>query len=131
MAGPVQGETRTRVIGQGFKPKKKNVDLKWGILQTQTIVKEEVIDYVYSQTAFENIIEGSEEIKAYWYEASSYKRIDEPMSEGYTYGMYTITTPKLAWWTHTHGGPYYAEVGHDLKIDYITAKAIEEEQARQ
>jgi len=39
MAGPVQGKTRTRIIGLGYKPPKDNVDLKWGVLETQVIEK--------------------------------------------------------------------------------------------
>lgn len=34
MAGPVQGNTRTRIIGLGYKPPKSKVDLKWGVLET-------------------------------------------------------------------------------------------------
>ena len=49
MAGPVNGNTTTRIIGTGFKPiHRKNVDLKWGVLRTEIIKKEEVTDYIYS-----------------------------------------------------------------------------------
>ena len=47
MAGPVQGTTRTRIIGLGYKPNKHNVDLKWGILNTEIIHREEVTEYIY------------------------------------------------------------------------------------
>lgn len=69
MAGPVQGRTRTRIIGLGYKPRFNNVDLKWGVLETNVIHKEEVTEYIHSRFAFENMIEGSEELKAYIYEA--------------------------------------------------------------
>jgi hypothetical protein len=69
MAGPVQGNTRTRIIGLGYKPRTHNVDLKWGVLGTDVIQKEYVTDYLHSRAAFENMIEGSEELKAYIYEA--------------------------------------------------------------
>jgi hypothetical protein len=43
--------------------------LKWGVLETDVIQKEYVTDYLHSRAAFENMIEGSEELKAYIYEA--------------------------------------------------------------
>lgn len=69
MAGPVQGNTKTRIIGLGYKPRNHNVELKWGVINTDVIVKEQVTEYVHSRYAFENMIEGSEELKAYIYEA--------------------------------------------------------------
>jgi len=34
MAGPVQGKTKTRIIGLGYRPPKSKVDMKWGVLET-------------------------------------------------------------------------------------------------
>jgi len=39
MAGPVGGQTKTRIIGTGFKPNKTNVNVKWGILSSDIIPK--------------------------------------------------------------------------------------------
>ena len=69
MAGPVDGNTKTRIIGLGYKPRDHNVELKWGVLGTNTIMKDQVTDYLHSRILFENMIEGSEELKAYIYEA--------------------------------------------------------------
>jgi hypothetical protein len=44
-----------------------------------------VTDYVYYKTQFESMIEGSEELKAYAYEASRFDRVDSVMGEGETY----------------------------------------------
>ena len=71
MAGPVEGNTKTRLVGTGFKPlKNATVSAKWGIINTDTIPKSLVEDYIYYKTTFENMIEGCEELKAYWYEAT-------------------------------------------------------------
>lgn len=72
MAGRVQGNTRTRILGLGYRPKKYNVDLKWGVLTTDIIHREEVTNWIHSRVAFENMIEGSEELKAYIYEAQKF-----------------------------------------------------------
>ena len=34
MSGPVQGNSKTRIIGLGYKPPKEYIDLKWGVLET-------------------------------------------------------------------------------------------------
>ena len=117
MAGPVQGDTKTRIIGQGFKPTKSHVDLKWGVVETGIIQKEEVVDYVYSKYQFENMIEGSEEIKAYVYEAANFARVDTTMYEEHSYHAIYMQSTQLSWWTKTHGGPYYVEVGNDIRIE--------------
>ena len=119
MAGPVQGLSRTRIIGQGFKPRSRNVDLKWGVLETAIVHREEVTEYIYQQIAFENMIEGSEELKSYIYEASNYQRVDTTLYENYTYHSIYMNNPKMWNWTRTHGGPYYVEVGNNVKIEYI------------
>jgi len=75
---------------------------------------------VYYQYQFENMIEGSEELKAYIYEAAHFRRVDLEMYEQKTYHSFYMNTPKLANWNRTHGGPYYAEVGKDISIDYNT-----------
>jgi len=39
------------------------------------------------------MIEGSEEIKAYWYEAANFDRVDLAMTEGNTYHAIYLTSP--------------------------------------
>lgn len=85
MAGPVQGNSKTRIIGLGYRPPKSHIDLKWGILTTAIIEKEQVTEYIYYKTQFENMIEGCEELKAYVYEASRFQRVDLPMYDGNSY----------------------------------------------
>ena len=95
------------------------MDLKWGVLTTAVIEKEQVTEYIYYKTQFENMIEGCEEIKAYVYEAARFQRVDLPMYDGNTYHSIYMQTPKMWNWTKTHGGPYYVEVGHNLTIQYM------------
>lgn len=49
MAGPVTGHTKTKIIGLGYKPRNYNVELKWGVMSTDTIIKEQVTDYIHSR----------------------------------------------------------------------------------
>ena len=85
MSGPVKGGSKTRIIGNGFKTFRTQVNVKWGILATEIIPKAYVEDYIYYKYHFENMIEGSEELKAYIYEASNFPRVDSLMEEGSTY----------------------------------------------
>ena len=118
MAGPVEGDTNVRVIGLGYRPEKDNVDLKWGVMRTEPIKKEKVEDYVYHQFEFENMIVGSEELKAYIYEAAHFPRVDLPMVDSKNYHSFYMQNPRINVWNRTHGGPYYVEVGYDEKIKY-------------
>jgi hypothetical protein len=49
MAGPTKSQSAIRLIGTGFKPARSNVTAKWGILETNLIVKYEVVDYIYQR----------------------------------------------------------------------------------
>lgn len=93
MSGPNQGGTKTRLVGTGFKPPKSTVQAKWGVLSTDTIPKSYVEDYIYYKMQFENMIEGSEELKAYIYEASQFPRVDTIMEEGYSYHAVYMNPP--------------------------------------
>ena len=88
MAGPLEAGSRTRIIGTGFKPLNSSVNLKWGILESDIITKSIVEDYIYTQLGFENIIDGSEELKAYVYEASQFPRVDTALYENQAYHSY-------------------------------------------
>jgi hypothetical protein len=66
------------------------------------------------------MIEGSEELKAYFYEASQFERVDTILNEGSTYNAVYMIPPKVIDWHHTHGGPQYVEVGKDIDIQYHT-----------
>ena len=46
------------------------------------------------------------------------------MIESNTYHAFYMNTPRLHNWTITHGGSYYAEVGKNIKIDYITTEKV-------
>jgi hypothetical protein len=118
MAGPTQGGSKTRIIGTGYKPPKTKIHAKWGIVETEEIIKAYVEEYIYYRLQFENIIEGSEEIKAYVYEASHFPRVDSLMEEGFSYHSIYMKTPEIGNWTRTHGGPYYVEVGKNIEIQY-------------
>lgn len=118
MAGPTRGQSQIRVIGTGFKPPRSNVTAKWGILETQLIVKSEVMDYVYQRLLFENMIDGVEGVKSYFHEATMFARVDSEMFEMQNYHAVYMVTPNLTNWTKTHGGPYYLEVGKNIEIKY-------------
>ena len=65
------------------------------------------------------MIEGSEELKAYIYEAASFPRVDLAMYEGNNYHSMYMAPPRLTNWTKTHGGPYYVEVGKNIHVEYV------------
>lgn len=85
MAGPAEANSKTRIIGNGFKPLRSTVNIKWGVISSDAIPKAQVEDYIYSKIAFENMIEGSEELKSYIYEAAHLQRVDSLMEEDYKY----------------------------------------------
>jgi hypothetical protein len=76
MAGPVEGYTKSTLIGTGFRTLNNPVNSKWGIVSTDKILKAEVHDYVYQKSKFENWQEGFEGIKGYFFEASHLSRVD-------------------------------------------------------
>lgn len=81
MAGPLAGYTDTLLIGQSFRALKANKEYsaKWGPISTDPMKKTEISDYAYTKEGYENTITGSEEITAYWYEATSIPRVDTSM----------------------------------------------------
>ena len=48
----------------------RDIYCHFGVLSSDTIPKSTVEDYVYSKYSFENMIDGSEELKSYIYEAA-------------------------------------------------------------
>lgn len=52
-------------------------------------------EYIYNRIQFENMIEGSEELKAYIYEAAQFARVDLAMVESKTYHAFYMSTPRL------------------------------------
>jgi hypothetical protein len=128
MSGPLQGDTNTLLIGQGFRAidPKINYDAKWGTIMTQVLPRKSVSDYFWEKQAFENIIPGNEEIKAYLYEALSYPRVDTNMTETITYSQIYRPSNRMLkqipvngnaeYVTGEGGGPWYVEVGREMEI---------------
>jgi len=120
MAGPVQGSSKTKIIGTGFKPARSNVQVKWGVLSSDAIPKSSVEDYIYSKYSFENMIEGSDELKSYIYEAASFPRVDSEMEEDKSYHSVYLKSAEMDDFTHTNGGPFYVEAGRNVEIKFNT-----------
>lgn len=99
MAGPVSGGLRTKIIGSGFKPNKETVELKWGIESLTGIPKSQVEEYIYQRVQFENMVEGSEELKAYIYEAAIFPRVDTALEEDARYHQVNMKSAELNFWT--------------------------------
>lgn len=66
------------------------------------------------------MIEGSEELKSYIYEAANFPRVDSVLDEEGHYHSVYMTSSQPNDWTHTHGGPYYVEVGSHKDVLYTT-----------
>ena len=62
------------------------------------------------------MIEGSEELKSYIYEASSFPRVDSLMIEDFSYQSVYLKSAEFITWPVTHGGPYYVEAGKNFDI---------------
>ena len=52
MAGPVEGSTKVKLFGSGFNSGKEDVFVKWGVIETEKQLKENVIDYIWSESDF-------------------------------------------------------------------------------
>lgn len=78
----------------------------------------QVEEYIYQKSAFENMIEGSEELKSYIYEASQFPRVDTVLEENEKYHSVYMKSAEFDEWTQTNGGPYYVEVGKNIDIHY-------------
>jgi len=91
MSGPFSTATSPlRLIGQGLKPSDPalEIDYKWGPVQTAPLTRTSVSTYAYNFADFLNIVPNNEDLKSYWYEADTIKRVDEPMVNGKNYELY-------------------------------------------
>jgi len=50
MAGPNEGFTHTLLFGSGFATTREDVHVKWGVLYTEEMVKEQVMNYIWNET---------------------------------------------------------------------------------
>ena len=84
MCGPNEGKNKVKTIGQGFNTQKFDVNVKWGILETEPLYKDAVIDYTWNEYnyTFRSMLEGSEGIVAYQKEAYDIEKKDYPLTEG-------------------------------------------------
>ena len=117
MAGPTYGNTTTKTFGTGFKPPKTQVNIKWGVFNTQQIIKEQVKwCYFYSKLDSYSEEDCDRELKTEIYDDSRFPY----MAEGKNFTtIYQNST--MVWnWTRTQGGPYYTEVGKNIDIQYMT-----------
>ncbi len=88
MSGPVQGGTKTKLLGTGFRYQNTPVHFKWGVLSTEKVSKNEVEDYLYQKNKYENWWPGFEGIKGYIYEAYSFNKVDTQVDEDKMYQLY-------------------------------------------
>ncbi len=70
MAGPTEGHTRVKLFGTGFNAgwNREDIHVKWGVLETQTIEKEQVVDYIWqneNEFVQNTMVAGSEILAAY------------------------------------------------------------------
>lgn len=133
MAGPLTVNTNTFLIGQGFRSNnpKFNYNVKWGTIMSDEMPRPDIKDYQWDLERFMNTIEGSDNLRAYIYEASRFARVDTAMfteteyRSVYRYSDRLIDpqgskiTPvgsDVPYKTAYNGGPWYVEVGRDISI---------------
>src|SRR5690606_16580598 len=108
-----EGHTRVKLFGSGFNADKEDVHVRWGIIQTERMIKEQVIDYIYTESDFlsNTMVSGSEVLVAYKREAHDIEKVDFELFESQKLRTYVAVAPKLPNWNSTHGGPLYMGVG--------------------
>jgi hypothetical protein len=52
MAGPNEGGTRVKMFGSGFSGAKDDVFFRWGIIETERTIKDQVLDYIWNEQDF-------------------------------------------------------------------------------
>ena len=127
MAGPLEGNTRVKLIGSGFNSGKEDVYVKWGVLETEKQAKEQVLDYIWNENDFiyNTMVQGSEVLMAYKKEAYNVEKKDYELVEGQKLKTYVAHSPKLQNWNTTHGGPIYMAVGEHQFVN-VTNYTYEE-----
>jgi hypothetical protein len=67
MCGPLSGKTRVKLIGSGFNASKEDVYIRWGILETEMMTKDLVLEYIWNENdfVFKTMVDGSENLIAY------------------------------------------------------------------
>lgn len=128
MAGPNIGNTRVKLIGSGFNTAKDEVFVKWGILDTERTIKEQVVDYIWNEQDFilNTMLPGSEILLAYKKETYTSMIRNFDLTDGQKLKVQTAHSPKLPNWNATHGGPIYLAVGEHLIMN-VTNQTMEED----
>ena len=134
MAAPLTVNSNTFLIGQGFRAMNihTNYNVKWGAIMTDVMPRVEVQNYSWDLTKFINTIDGSEALRAYIYEAVRFARVDTAMYSTQEYRSIYKDSLRLIdpdsnnkitpvgstqqYHTAVNGGPWYVEVGRDIKI---------------
>jgi hypothetical protein len=113
MCGPNEGLNRVKIIGQGFNTQKFQVNLRWGILETERVIKDAVYEYIWNEFnyTFHSMMDGAEGLVAYQKEAYTVEKRDFALTEGQRLRSYVAQAPHLPNWNKTHGGPLYMAVG--------------------
>ena len=133
MAGPNEGKTRVKLFGTGFSNtlSKEDVFVKWGIVQTDKVYKQEVLEYIWNEGDYisNTLLEGSENLYAYKKEASNVKKVDQDVKDRARLKSYVSQSPRLPNWTKTHGGPMYMAAGENFLINRTVYQTSEDDQA--
>lgn len=119
LSGPNEGNTRVKLYGSGYTSTKEDVHIKWGVLETEKLLKDQVTDYFWNENDFlaRSMMEGSEILTAYKKEAYNVEKKDYSLTDGDKLKSYTGHAPKLPNWNATHGGPIYMSVGEHLNLN--------------
>lgn len=94
--------------------------MKWGVVDTEKQLKENVIDYIWSESDYiqNTLAPGNEGLLAYKKEAYNVEKKDFELFEGQRLKTYVVAhAPKLSNWNATHGGPVYLSVGEHFLVN--------------
>lgn len=122
LAGPNEGKTRVKIFGSGFKTNSSDdVFVKWGIVETQKLLKEDVLDYIWDENDFisHTMVQGSDILMAYKKESYNSRIVDAPIKDRTRLRTYVTQSPRLPNWSKTHGGPMYMSMGEHFQINKV------------
>lgn len=131
MAGPNEGHTRVKLLGSGFNSptSKEEVHVRWGIVQTEKLLKEQIMEYIWNENDFisNTMVPGSEVLMAYKKEAYNVNKVDAALTDKQKLRTIVTKSPRLPNWTHTHGGPMYMGVGEHFQINRTSYASLADE----
>lgn len=101
MAGPNEGRTRVKLFGSGFNSANADVHVRWGVVETERLLKEQVLEYLWNENDYlqNTMVPGSEVLMAYKKEAYNVQKVDAELTDRQRLKTVVTQAPRLPNWT--------------------------------